>query len=439
MVAVEPLGPAGRLGPVERLGPEGRLGPVERLGRSFAKAVSAMMARNAIWGNCYAGDCSVVEEGAACAAPAGWGSFPGLCSGDNCLPECEVLEHGSACHQEDGVGVCTDSYCAARCDNNEDCSDYKDCTSDTCLGNGLCESVAVEDGTSCAGGTCQSGACVLESSVLPCTEQGIRNAAAGNGSYTFDCSGPRVVLTDAEIVFDKSVILDGGGNLTVDGNQAHGVFLVNDNATVVLRRLVVTGGGGGRRGITNEGRLSLTNSTVSGNSEGGIYVAYESTLTITNSTVSENSSEICGIDNDGTILVINSTISGNDADESCELILHNQASFTLTRTIVSSSSGRAACGGDSRVISNGYNIESPGDTCGFDHGTDLVNITEGQLDLEPLADNGGPIMTHALGADSVAIDHIPAVACELPIDQRGQPRPETGGTMCDVGSFEVQP
>jgi hypothetical protein len=23
-------------------------------------------------------------------------------------------------------------------------------------------------------------------------------------------------------------------------------------------------------------------------------------------------------------------------------------------------------------------------------------------------------------------------------DQRGEPRPETGGTMCDIGAFEVQ-
>jgi hypothetical protein len=29
--------------------------------------------------------------------------------------------------------------------------------------------------------------------------------------------------------------------------------------------------------------------------------------------------------------------------------------------------------------------------------------------------------------------------CEVETDQRGEPRPETGGTLCDVGSFEVQP
>ncbi|MBW2190542.1 MAG: hypothetical protein JRG93_13305 [Deltaproteobacteria bacterium] len=98
------------------------------------------------------------------------------------------------------------------------------------------------------------------------------------------------------------------------------------------------------------------------------------------------------------------------------------------------------CDFSSSVTSNGYNIESPGDTCGFDQGTDLVNITAGQLDLEPLADNGGSTMTHALGAGSVAIDRIPEADCvdaegePLTTDQRGFPR----DSMCDVGTFEVQ-
>ena len=40
---------------------------------------------------------------------------------------------------------------------------------------------------------------------------------------------------------------------------------------------------------------------------------------------------------------------------------------------------------------------------------------------------------------SIAIDHIPALDREVDKDQRGEPRPETGGTMCDVAAFEVQP
>jgi hypothetical protein len=97
------------------------------------------------------------------------------------------------------------------------------------------------------------------------------------------------------------------------------------------------------------------------------------------------------------------------------------------------------------AVSTGGNLESAGHTCGFDQGTDQVDVSPDDLNLGPLADNGGPTMTHALGAGSVAIDQIPEAECvdadgaPLTTDQRGEPRPETGGTLCDVGAFEVQP
>jgi hypothetical protein len=96
-------------------------------------------------------------------------------------------------------------------------------------------------------------------------------------------------------------------------------------------------------------------------------------------------------------------------------------------------------------VSVGGNLESPGNTCDFYQPTDQVNVTAQQLNLGPLQDNGGPTQTHALGAGSVAINQIPAEDCvdadgaPLTTDQRGEPRPETGGTLCDVGAFEVQP
>ena len=93
--------------------------------------------------------------------------------------------------------------------------------------------------------------------------------------------------------------------------------------------------------------------------------------------------------------------------------------------------------------SNGYNIESPGDTCGFDQTGDQPSVPDPMLG--PLQDNGGPTETHALEEGSPAINQIPVEDCldadgaPLAADQRGEPRPETGGTLCDVGAFERQP
>jgi hypothetical protein len=100
------------------------------------------------------------------------------------------------------------------------------------------------------------------------------------------------------------------------------------------------------------------------------------------------------------------------------------------------------------TTSNGYNIESRGNTCGFNQPTDQVDMTAEQLNLGPLEDNGGPTMTHALGEGSVAIDVIPEEDCvdadgePLTTDQRGEPRPDwtfKPSPRCDVGAFEVQP
>ena len=111
--------------------------------------------------------------------------------------------------------------------------------------------------------------------------------------------------------------------------------------------------------------------------------------------------------------LVNSTVSGNTDEAGAGI--WNGWMMSMTNTLIDD-----AC--DGVVTSDGYNIESPGDTCGFEQTGDLVNITEGQLDLGELAAiTAVQPMTHALGADSVAIDHIPAVDCGVTTDQRGEP------------------
>jgi hypothetical protein len=256
-------------------------------------------------------------------------------------------------------------------------------------------------------------------------------------------------------------------NCTVGGFAGGGVY--NDGTLTFVNTWVVSNW---HVGIWNEGTLTITDSNVSGNANGADYedvgagIHNTGTLTLTSTTVAANrdhgvrgscgiynaggfvtltNSTVSGNDgygaggvfNTGTLAIANSTVSGNaggvgDAD------VHNEGTATVMNSLIDGD-----CEGD--MTSHGGNIETPGDTCGFDpDGTDQVNVTAEDLNLGELADNGGPTMTHALGAGSVAIDVIPEVDCvdadgeSLTEDQRGQPRPETGGTMCDVGSFEVQ-
>ena len=367
-----------------------------------------------------------------------------------------------------------------------------------------------------------------ENNICPCNEAGIRDAiAAGGGPYTFDCDGPQTVVTEAEIVIDSDVILDGEGNLTIDGGADHRVLQVAAwDATVELRGFSITGGSseGSGGGILNRGKATITDSAVFGNTSrrggGGIHTTHE--MTVLNSMVFANTSrnedgfdwfDGGGIENfRGTLIVTNSSVWGNQAVRGADGIANisfegGYATSALTDSTVSANEGGAihneggaitlmnstASGiisnngftaGEARLTlrnstisgavhgtggffespelyggvfvttastlidgecrqwdefvewtSNGYNIESPGNTCGFDQPTDQVNVTADDLKLGPLQDNGGPTETHALLPGSVAIDVIAADMCEVDEDQRGFPR----DSMCDVGAFELQP
>jgi len=438
---------------------------------------------------------------------------------------------------------CTDAAGDGGLCDGAACDDGNECTEDVCdPADGSCSNLKLADGSFCDAGYCQSGQCEPIASVFPCDEQGILDAiAAGGGPHGFECDGPTVVTTVAEIVIDNDVILDGRDNLTVDGNDDHHLFSVVPGVEAELRRFTATGGfspgdlDGTAGGIANEGTLALMNSTVSGNSvgqaaaggiwNGGIMTVSNSTvsrnsagevafggiwnvgtmaltnstvsgnsvgafgvngilndsgmLTVTNCTVSENSGgTFGGIWNDGTMALTNSTVSGNSGESSGGILNSREGTLTMTSSTVSGNTSESGASivnvsdefvtgvlmisnsvidddcigwreglpqGSPDIISSGYNIESPGNTCGFDQTGDQSDVTAEQLNLGELADNDGPTMTHKPGAggfddgSSVAIDAIPGDACDLTEDQRGQPRPETDGTMCDVGSVEVQP
>src|SRR5207244_13649959 len=75
---------------------------------------------------------------------------------------------------------------------------------------------------------------------------------------------------------------------------------------------------------------------------------------------------------------------------------------------------------------------------------DQFDVGAAAVALQPLASNGGPTRTHALGPGSIAIDAGESSGAAT--DQRGSPRPcdlsavanAAGGDGADVGAFEVQ-
>lgn len=345
----------------------------------------------------------------------------------------------------------------------------------------LVGTVVVSAAVGCGEETCPNAVC-------PCTEAGVRSAiASGGGPYTFDCDGPQTVVTEEEIVVRRSVILDGEGNFTLDGGDDHRVLSVPERVTAELRGFMITGGrimlpeepplgeGGAAgveerldlgAGVHNAGTLTLTNSTVSGNrvtpgyhyGGGGAGIDNQGTLTLNGVTVSGNSCECSagGIGSEGTLSMINSTVSGNAYHGIYSAGTLNLTSSTIFEpdrvaievgdgglVIVKSTIVTGSCGAYSNaaIATFGSNIESPGDSCRFERlAGDQVDVTTGEVRLQPLADNGGPTQTHALVAGSVAIERGTCESLDgeaLASDQRGVSRPQGDG--CDSGAFEWEP
>jgi hypothetical protein len=262
-------------------------------------------------------------------------------------------------------------------------------------------------------------------------------------------------------IYNDGTLLILGGQVWANSGDEHGGGILNEG-TATLTNAEVSSNHGGEigGGIDNLGTLTLINSTVSSNHAdlaggiinsdtlvlmkstvswngalvlGGIWNDAEGTLNVTNSTVSGNNARflVGGIYNDGTLELSSSTVSTNEEDQASGIL--NTGVMTATNSLVAGD-----C--DGVITSNGFNIESPGDTCSFDQSNDQVGVSANDLMLGELADNDGPTLTHALELGSVAIDRIPEAMCEVDEDQRGEPRPAgPEPKRCDIGSFEVRP
>jgi len=297
-------------------------------------------------------------------------------------------------------------------------------------------------------------------------------------------------------------LTNGAVSGTLPGNA--GGCIWNDHAELNLSNCVVSGnsGGSGPGGaIYNDGSFSSTYtilriiaSTISGNSctnsGGAIYnYAYQGKvdLSVTASTISGNtassSSGVGGaIFNSGTgssnaiVAVARSTISGNtagnrgggiyssgassgvaDLSVAASTISGNSApvgggifiegaggiaSLQIRNTVLRAGASGANLGNSGGIVSSvfGYNLSS-------DNGGGYLTNTTDQINadplLGPLADNGGPTLTHALLPGSPAIDKGNSYGATA--DQRGKPRPydyasipnASGGDGSDIGAVEA--
>jgi len=294
----------------------------------------------------------------------------------------------------------------------------------------------------------------------------IRNNSAAVDGGGLSTENAVVTLTDVSVTGNIAAG-DGGGlnsiglaqlrvfNSLISGNTAtngYGGGIRNFNATFGLRDSTVSGNQTGRSGggfDNDTGLAEIVNSLFQGNAAveaGGAINNYFSTLGISNSTISGNQAGTFGggINNlqSGNLTAVNLTVTANSSTSAGGGI-SNAAVFNIVNSLIAGNAGPA---GSRDVVgafsSMGSNLVARvNGATGFTVVGDLTGTEASPLNplLGPLADNGGPTLTHALLAGSPAIDagRSDGVA---PFDQTGTTRVLDGnrdGTFAaDIGAVE---
>ena len=274
------------------------------------------------------------------------------------------------------------------------------------------------------------------------------SAGSGTDAITFSVSGMIILGGYLPITDTDGLSIDGSGqSITISGNDATLILIVYPGIAASLNALTIANGKAvTNAGISNEGILTISNSTFSNNKAtvggaGGIYNVAGATLTVYNSAFSNNTaSGISGIgggiynESTATLTIYNSTFSGNSAGWGSDI--YNQGTLNMTNTILANSGGSEDCYNDSSdvIATNTNNLIETNGPSGHMCGTPALT---GDPMLGALADNGGPTQTFAMQPGSPAIDTGDKATCNASpvsnLDQRGFSR---NGTSCDIGSYE---
>jgi hypothetical protein len=236
-------------------------------------------------------------------------------------------------------------------------------------------------------------------------------------------------------------------NLTLSGGDAFtesGGALLSSGTHVSISNCTFSGNtaaqGGAIASLGAGSNIDLINCTLSGNTAtkaaadtnggggGGIYngggkMSLEFCTVVGNSAPAGVSAGVSGSPESGAVLTIqDSIIAGN--------LVRGTTKPDLD-IAVSGATGSAAA-----IVSKGHNLVGDGNAAtNFNAAGDLTNVSDADLHLEPLADNGGPTPTIALRTSSPAYN-AGVTGPFTGTDQRGLYR--QFGSAPDIGAYELQ-
>ncbi|MEY2410601.1 MAG: hypothetical protein QOF48_3271 [Verrucomicrobiota bacterium] len=299
--------------------------------------------------------------------------------------------------------------------------------------------------------------------------QAIGNAGIrpGNDTVTFttNLSGGVIHLTTESLVITNhdgalSIIATNlPGGLTVSGENARHVFIVMPGESLTLDSLTISNGhavslfsitalGGGLWNFAGTAVVRRCTFVDNDATFGGALMSYQGNLTAEHCTFSGNQAVSSGgaIETGAGVPIATlrqCTVVSNSASTSGGGIRFNNGSISLSNCLIAANS--APTGPDVNLVgatyaANAYNLVGDGTTSGLNNGVNgnLIGTAGAPINasLGPLANNGGPTLTHAPLGGSPAIDAgNPTFNGFGLTDQRGLARVVNG--RMDIGAVET--
>jgi len=241
--------------------------------------------------------------------------------------------------------------------------------------------------------------------------------------YTEDAGGAGICVPSGALLSLTNCVVSASSAVDTDGTvNEHGGGIYSEGSVELLNCTIYGNTASGYGGGVYSGvSLAAANTTLSGNTAvsgdgGGIYVA------------------------DGTASLVNCTVTANTA-ETGGGISKESGTLTLSNTIIVGNLGVGAANDIAGIVASaGYNmVEDVSRSEGW-LAEDVLGVGPGTVVEPALGENGGPTPTHALLADSPAIDagdDAAASSAGLTTDQRGPGFDRVGGSAVDIGAYET--
>ena len=285
------------------------------------------------------------------------------------------------------------------------------------------------------------------------------NSRVSNNITGANGTGGGVYLSSGNLVFNDSRV---SNNITGANGNGGGIFAISGNVTLtdstVDNNMADSDGGGI---FTSSAELIIDRSTISGNSSGEDGGGINSTfgeIVVRNSTLSGNESGELGggffLDFGDFTNIENSTVTNNIGQDGGGGIYHSGFSFNdslnIDNSIVAGNANINGIASDVFILAN-VSVNANNSLIGSNNGSllqatnagppdangNLIGSSASPIDplLGPLADNGGPTLTHALLAGSPAINAGDSDTVNVgDTDQRGEDRIIDG--QVDIGAYE---